>query len=138
ISPKSVIAVTNREGFVLGIWNVAGGEPSDPQIATCVSKAGTASFLSSDQNAFTSRTAAFIIQQHFPPGVNNTPTGPLVGVGLSNLFFSDINLFKGRDPTDPTHTTFPPTIFSPQPGLAVTDSNSEVPLTSLDGAPGGV
>jgi uncharacterized protein GlcG (DUF336 family) len=138
ISPKSVIAVTNREGFVLGIWNVAGGEPTAPQIATCVSKAGTASFLSSDQNAFTSRTAAFIIQQHFPPGVNNTPTGPLVGVGLSNLFFSDINLFKGRDPMDQDHLTFPATIFSPQPGLAVTDSHSEVPLTSLDGAPGGV
>lgn len=132
ISPKSVVAVTDREGFVLGIWNVAGGEPDPFQIATCVSKAGTASFLSSDQNAFTSRTAGFIIQQHFPPGVNNTPTGPLVGVGLSNLFFSDINKFKGRDMVDPT--TFPPTIFDPQPGLAVTS----VLLTSLDGSPGGM
>src|ERR1043165_6579724 len=81
ISPNSVIAVTDREGYVLGVWNVAGGEPTVPEIATCVSKAGTAAFLSSDQNAFTSRTAGFIIQQHFPPGVNNTPTGPLVGVG---------------------------------------------------------
>src|SRR5689334_13650805 len=134
ISPTSVIAVTNREGYVLGVWNVAGGEPSEEQIATCVSKAGTASFLSSDQNAFTSRTAGFIIQQHFPPGVNNTPTGPLVGVGLSNLFFSDINKFKGRDKNDSTHTTFPPVIFDPRPGLAV----DEVFLTSLDGSPGGL
>src|SRR5689334_11287719 len=132
ISPTSVIAVTNREGYVLGVWNVAGGEPSEEQIATCVSKAGTASFLSSDQNAFTSRTAGFIIQQHFPPGVNNTPTGPLVGVGLSNLFFSDINKFKGRDPSDVTK--FPGTAYNSQPGKAVT----LVPGTSLDGSPGGL
>src|SRR5712671_6215228 len=94
ISPNSVIAVTDREGFVLGVWNVRGGEPTPDEIATCVSKAGTASFLSSDQNAFTSRTAGFIIQQHFPPGVKNTSPGPLVGVGLSNLFTSDINKFR--------------------------------------------
>src|SRR5262249_17992551 len=134
ISPNSVIAVTDREGFVLGVWNVAGGEPSPEQIATCVSKAGTASFLSSDQNAFTTRTAGFIIQQHFPPGVDNTPTGPLVGVGLSNLFISDINLFKGRSKPPAPPTTFPATIFSSQPGLAV----NFVPATSLDGVPGGV
>lgn len=125
ISPNSVIAVTDREGFVLGVWNVRGGEPSAPEIATCVSKAGTASYLSSDQNAFTSRTAGFIIQQHFPPGVKNTPTGPLVGVGLSNLFFSDINKFKAPGSV---------TIFSPAPGLALVP----VPLTSLDGSPGGL
>jgi len=68
VSPSSVIAVTDREGYVLGIWNVAGGEPTPTQIANAVSKAGTAAFLSSNQNAFSSRTAGFIIQQHFPPG----------------------------------------------------------------------
>ncbi len=47
ISPNSVIAVTDREGNVLGVWNVHGGEPTTPQIATAVSKAGTAAFLSS-------------------------------------------------------------------------------------------
>ncbi len=125
ISPNSVIAVTDREGFVLGVWNVRGGQPSAPEIATCVSKAGTAAFLSSDQNAFTSRTAAFIVQQHFPPGVQNTPTGPLVGVGLSNLFFSDINKFKGPGSV---------TILSPSPGLSI----EKVPLTSLDASPGGL
>ncbi len=125
ISPNSVIAVVDREGFVLGVWAVAGGEPTMPEIATCVSKAGTAAFLSSDQNAFTSRTAGFIIQQHFPPGVFNTPTGPLVGVGLSSLSFSDINKFKGPGSV---------TIFSPTPGSAIV----MVPNTSLDGTPGGV
>jgi uncharacterized protein GlcG (DUF336 family) len=125
ISGKSVIAVTDREGYVLGVWNVGGGEPSAPQVATAVSKAGTAAFLSSNQNAFTSRTAGFIIQQHFPPGVQNAAPGPLVGVGLSNLFFSDINKFKGPGSVP---------IFSPQPGMAIT----AVFGTSLDGSPGGL
>src|SRR5205809_4033583 len=130
ISPNSVIAVTDREGNVLGVWNVHGGEPTTPQIATAVSKAGTAAFLSSNQNAFTSRTAGFIIQQHFPPGIINTAPGPLVGVGLSNLFFSDINKFK--------KTNIPPPgsipLFNATPGLAIVP----VPATSLDGTPGGV
>src|SRR5438876_12343578 len=78
ISPNSVIAVTDREGNVLGVWNVRGGEPDVLEISSCVSKAGTASYLSSNQNAFTSRTDGFIIQQHFPPGVRNTSPGPLV------------------------------------------------------------
>src|ERR1051325_5338903 len=67
ISPNSVIAVTDREGFVLAVWVVRGGAATQAEIATAVSKAGTAAFLSSNQNAFTSRTAGFIIQQHFPP-----------------------------------------------------------------------
>ena len=125
ISPNSVIAVTDREGNVLGVWNVRGGEPTQDEIASCVSKAGTAAYLSSNQNAFTSRTAGFIIQQHFPPGVRNTPPGPLVGVGLSNLFFSDINKFRAPGSV---------ISFSSQPGLTI------VPVigTSLDGSPGGV
>lgn len=125
ISPNSVIAVTDREGFVLAVWVVRGGTATVDEVATAVSKAGTASFLSSNQNAFTSRTAGFIIQQHFPPGVRFTPTGPLVGVGLSNLFFSDINKFKGPGSVS---------TFSPTPGLTI------VPVigTSLDGSPGGV
>jgi uncharacterized protein GlcG (DUF336 family) len=125
ISPNSVIAVTDREGDVLGVWNVRGGEPSNDEIASCVSKAGTASYLSSDQNAFTSRTAGFIIQQHFPPGVRNTSPGPLVGVGLSNLFFSDINKF--RKPGSVIS-------FSSSPGLTI----NPVVGSSLDGSPGGM
>src|SRR2546423_14722151 len=100
ISPNSVIAVTDREGYVLGVWVVAGGAASQGQLATAVSKAGTAAFLSSNQNAFSSRTAGYIIQQHFPVGVKNTAPGPLVGVGLSNLFISDVNQFKKIDMMD--------------------------------------
>src|SRR5256884_9874879 len=125
ISKNSVIAVTDREGNVLAVWVVRGGADGNDEIATAVSKAGTAAYLSSDQNAFTSRTAGFIIQQHFPPGVRNTAPGPLVGVGLSNLFFSDINKF--RKPGSVIS-------FSSTPGLTI------VPVfgTSLDGSPGGV
>ncbi|MEY2502231.1 MAG: hypothetical protein QOI07_2565 [Verrucomicrobiota bacterium] len=125
ISPNSVIAVTDREGDVLAVWSVNGTPPSALDISSCVSKAGTASYLSSNQNAFTSRTAGFIIQQHFPPGVRNTSPGPLVGVGLSNLFSSDINKFRAPGSV---------ISFSPTPGLTI------VPVfgTSLDGSPGGV
>src|SRR5262249_38734611 len=97
ISPNSVIAVVDREGYVLGVWVMRGGSATPGEIATAVSKAGTAAFLSSNQDAFTSRTAGYIIQQHFPPGVLNTAPGPLVGVGLSNLFISDVNHFKKID-----------------------------------------
>lgn len=97
-APGAVIAVTDREGFVLGVWSVNGTDPSDLKIGAAVAEAGTAAFLSSDQNAFTSRTAQFIIQQNFPPGIDNRPTGPLVGVEFSNLPFSDINRFKRLDP----------------------------------------
>ena len=124
VSPKSVIAVTDREGYVIGVWNVGGGEPTGTQVANAVSKAGTAAFLSSDQNAFTSRTAGFIIQQHFPPGVLNTAPGPLVGVGFSNLPFSDVNRFKK---VDSVHTSSSPGTFG-----------SPIVGTSLSGSPGGV
>jgi uncharacterized protein GlcG (DUF336 family) len=125
ISPNSVIAVVDREGDVLAVWVMRGGAATNPEIATAVSKAGTAAYLSSNQDAFTSRTAGFIIQQHFPPGVNNTAPGPLVGVGLSNLFFSDINKF--RKPGSVIS-------FSSTPGNTIV----RVPFTSLDGGPGGL
>ena len=125
ISPNSVIAVLDREGDVLAVWSVNGTPPSALDISSCVSKAGTAAYFSSNQNAFTSRTAGFIIQQHFPPGVRNTSPGPLVGVGLSNLFTSDINKFRAPGSV---------ITFSSTPGLTI------VPVfgTSLDGSPGGV
>src|SRR5436190_6901046 len=125
ISPNSVIAVTDREGDVLAVWVVRGGAAGDDEIATAVSKAGTAAYLSSNQNAFSSRTAGFIIQQHFPPGVDNAEPGPLVGVGLSNLFFSDINKFRGPGSV---------ITFNQKPGSSIVS----VPFSSLDGSPGGV
>jgi uncharacterized protein GlcG (DUF336 family) len=122
-APHSTICVIDREGFVLGIWTLNAADPSTTDIATVVSKAGTAAYLSSNDEAFTSLTAGFIIQQHFPPGVDNTSPGPLVGVGFSNLPFSDVNFFKGPG--------------SPHIPLGQS-SYVRIQGTSLSGSPGGV
>jgi len=129
-SPQSVLAVVDREGFVLGVIDVAKRAPLNSGItAGAVSRAGTAAFLSSNENAFTSRTAGYIIQQHFPPGVRNTSPGPLVGVGFSNLFFSDVNRFK----------RFTGAFLGGAPVTVSPGARAEaVPLTSLADSPGGV
>jgi len=95
LATNAVIAITDREGWVLGVWAVNPGTTNtNPNVANAIAKAGTAAFLSSDNNAFSSRTAGFIVQQNYPPGVVNTAPGPLVGVNFSQLSFSDINKFK--------------------------------------------
>lgn len=131
-SPRSVIAVVDREGFTLGVWDVDGGSPPTPGVlSAAIARAGTAAFLSSNQNAFSTRTAGWIIQQHFPPGVRNTPPGPLVGVGFSNLFYSDVNRIKtipaGFDGSAPV----PP---DQSPGARAPG----VLFTGLQDSPGGV
>ena len=141
-----VIAVVDREGHALAVWSVdeSPATPSDEALSAAVgaavSKAGTAAFLSSDQHAFTTRTAGFIIQQHFPPEVNNRPNGPLVGVGFSSMAFSDTNKYKA--PT--VAGTFP---LPPVPGVnpaqdlasgTPADTFRSVPFSSLAANPGGV
>jgi len=101
-STPAVVAIVDREGFVLGVFAMTGSAlgpafpvpataPPDaaPGINEAIAKARTASFLSSNQNAFTSTTAAFIVNEHFPPGVAFTPAGPLYGVQNSNDTGSD-------------------------------------------------
>jgi uncharacterized protein GlcG (DUF336 family) len=63
---------------------------SVPAVLAAISKAGTAAIFSTGGNAFTTRTASFIIQEHIPPGVDNRPGGPLYGVQFSSLPCSDI------------------------------------------------
>ena len=58
-----------------------------------IAKAITGAFLSSEGNAFTTRTANQIVQDHFNPGEINQPAGPLFGVQFSQLACSD---FSGR------------------------------------------
>lgn len=98
VRTNSVIAVVDREGFVLGLWSVNGIIPNTNAcngfVAEAIGRAGTAAFLSSDEQALTSRTALMIVQQHFPPGVANRPPGPLVGVNFSQLVDSDVNRYK--------------------------------------------
>jgi uncharacterized protein GlcG (DUF336 family) len=115
VAPGAVVAVVDREGFVLGVWSVSGLAPAADIQANAIAKAGTAAFLSSAQNAFTPRTAAMIVQQNFPPGVVNKPPGPLVGVNFSQLAFSDINKYK----------------LPAEAGLLTLGSSTAAPLTQI-------
>lgn len=101
------VAVTDREGNVLGVFVMTGAPASTqirsvgtlgrglegvsvPAFAAAISKAGTGALFSTSGNAFTTRTASFIIQEHFPPGVDFRAGGPLYGVQFSSLPCSDI------------------------------------------------
>ncbi len=105
---KGTIAVVDRVGNVLGVFrmtgasltfritserNVAGGlEDIDilPDTFAAITKAITGAYLSSNGNAFSTRTASQIIQQNFNPGEQNQPSGPLYGVQFSQLSCSDL------------------------------------------------
>jgi uncharacterized protein GlcG (DUF336 family) len=115
---KAAITVVDAEGRALGLF-IMDGAPATARIglgtrctpngcaslplqcglegacvpicAAALSKAVTGSFLSSQGHAFSTRTASFIVQEHFPPGVNFQPSGPLYGVQFSQLLCSDIN-----------------------------------------------
>jgi uncharacterized protein GlcG (DUF336 family) len=108
----SVIAVTDRVGNVLAVFRMTGaratattspapnGDNIDAQNVTfpaeagAIAKAITGAYLSSGGNAFSTRTASMIVQQHFPPrpGVTDgLESGPLFGVQFSQLPCSDLN-----------------------------------------------
>jgi uncharacterized protein GlcG (DUF336 family) len=78
--------ITSTRGVTTGLENVALPTP-----LAAITKALTAAYLSSNGNAFTTRTANQIIQEHFNPGVADTPAGPLFGVQFSQLACSDFN-----------------------------------------------
>ena len=112
----SIIAVTDRVGNVLGVFYMNGaptrmltsrltatGVLNDPDVdaqgleveATmgAIAKAVTGAYLSSSGNAFSTRTASMIVQQHFPPAPSTAglESGPLFGVQFSQLPCSDLN-----------------------------------------------
>jgi uncharacterized protein GlcG (DUF336 family) len=107
LNQRVTISVTDKEGHLLGTFQMTGapanttipGAPGPthglngvtvPSQFASISKAGTAAILSSGGNAFSTRTASFIIQEHFPVGIDNTPGGPLYGVQFSTLKCSDV------------------------------------------------
>jgi len=56
-----------------------------------IAKAVTGAYLSSEGNAFSTRTANTIVQDHFYPNQRGQPGGPLFGVQFSQLGCSDFS-----------------------------------------------
>lgn len=107
LSRPVTVAVTDREANVLGVFVMTGAPATTtirsvgtagrglegmivPSSIAAISKAGTGSLFSTTGNAFTTRTAGFIIQEHFPPDIDFRSGGPLYGVQFSSLPCSDI------------------------------------------------
>src|SRR5688500_459303 len=107
------IVVTDREANVLGFFAMTGAPATStvrsvgtlgrglegavvPAADAATAKAATAAFFSTTGNAFSSRTAGFIIQEHFPPGISFRFGGPLYGVQFSSLPCSDIKKPSAR------------------------------------------
>lgn len=110
----AVIAVVDRVGNVLAVFSMTGarttavtrpGKNGDidiqgvtvPAVLAAISKAITGAYLSSGGNAFSTRTASQIVQQHFPPSAIavGLESGPLFGVQFSQLPCSDLNTRVG-------------------------------------------
>jgi uncharacterized protein GlcG (DUF336 family) len=106
-----VIAVTDRVGDVLAVYSMTGARATTltrpgpagvntdvqgltvPAAAAAIAKAITGAYLSSSGgNAFSTRTASEIVQQHFPPSPSTVGLegGPLFGVQFSQLPCSDV------------------------------------------------
>ncbi len=103
----AVIAVVDRVGNVLAVYRMNGAADTMtitsargvvggleglavPSELAAIAKAVTGAYLSSEGNAFSTRTASQIVQEHFNPGVLGTPAGPLFGVQFSQLPCSDL------------------------------------------------
>ncbi len=111
----SAIAVVDRVGNVLGVFVMNGANlglripdapggpasntelqgvnlPAPAAVAGAIAKAITGAYLSSSGNAFSTRTASQIVQQHFPPAPTTVglESGPLYGVQFSQLPCSDL------------------------------------------------
>ena len=121
----STIAVTDRVGNVLAVFDMTGAPATTqlsrqqigglaapgseiglqgadvPNATAAIAKAITGAYLSSGGNAFSTRTASQIVQEHFPPAPNTVglESGPLFGVQFSQLPCSDLSSrFTGVGP----------------------------------------
>ena len=107
----ATIAVVDRVGNVLGVFAMPGAPATAdipdapnannvdaqgltvPAAAAAIAKAITGAYLSSSGNAFSTRTASMIVQEHFPPAPSTAglESGPLFGVQFSQLPCSDLS-----------------------------------------------
>ncbi len=96
------VAVRSRTGIAAGnglenVQDVFAAAPfflaaSPSAELSAIAKAITGAYLSSGGNAFTTRTASQIIQEHFNPGEADSPSGPLFGVQFTQLPCSDLSV----------------------------------------------
>jgi uncharacterized protein GlcG (DUF336 family) len=120
---SGTIAVVDRVGNVLAVFRMNGaatavtvrspggnidggleGVNIVPDSMAAISKALTAAYLSTEGNAFSTRTAGQIVQDHFNPMDNLQPAGPLFGVQFSQLPCSDLmNRYSGGMPDAGPH-----------------------------------
>lgn len=84
--PARTVTVTAERGVSGGLQGAA-----VPDTLAAIAKALTAAYLSSEGNAFSTRTANQIVQEFFNPGEVGQPSGPLYGVQFSQLPCSDLN-----------------------------------------------
>jgi len=129
----ATIAVVDRVGNVLGVFRmnaagltvtvrspgaaVSGGLENVnvvPDTLAAIAKAITGAYLSSEGNAFTTRTASQIVQDHFNPGEFLQPAGPLFGVQFSQLSCSDLLQRNNGAPSAGPHRS--PLGLSADPG----------------------
>jgi uncharacterized protein GlcG (DUF336 family) len=108
-----VIAVTDREGQILGLFH----KPGAPVTAggnfgvlvdandLAISLARTGAFFSNDAAPLSSRTVRFISGIHFPAGIAGKPNGALYGIENTN---------RGCPLTSPEVPTFNPGVSVPQ------------------------
>lgn len=117
----ATIAVTDRVGNVLAVWQMPGADKTllaeargaiadgsgldglflpdvgaatdgGPAAVGAIAKAVTGAYLSSAGNAFTTRTASQIVQENFNPLELRQFGGPLFGVQFSQLPCSDLSV----------------------------------------------
>lgn len=107
---RATIAVSDRVGNVLAVYRMAGASDTFriasgrgivngldgiaegvlPASHAAIAKAITGAYLSSEGNAFSTRTASQIVQENFNPRESQSPSGPLYGVQFSQLICSDL------------------------------------------------
>lgn len=105
----ATIAVVDRVGNVLAVFRMNGALTSVtitsgggitggleevniiPDTLAAIAKAVTGAYLSTEGNAFSTRSASQIIQEHFNPREKDQGSGPLFGVQFSQLPCSDLS-----------------------------------------------
>lgn len=94
---QPVLITTSADGSApidAGLEGIALPIPAAPVLIddqAAIAKAVTGAYLSSEGNAFSTRTASQIVQENFNPGERNQPAGPLFGVQFSQLPCSDLS-----------------------------------------------